>query len=115
MSVDKPEAALDEARGDAVTHRAGTRAELYARAAGLRVVRILSINENGENGGGIAAPAGRVCARRESGYGRNPDRRRRDRIVGDAGGAVSAAIRRSPPARDPRQSQRKLGSQAVRR
>lgn len=55
MSVDKPEAALDEARGDAV-RTARARAELYAKAAGLRIVRILSINENGENGGDMPHP-----------------------------------------------------------
>lgn len=46
LSVDKPEAALDEARADAVA-KARARAELYARAAGLRVKRILAISESG--------------------------------------------------------------------
>lgn len=55
MSIDKPGAALDEARAEAVK-TARTRAELYARAAGLRVVRIVSINENGENDGGSPRP-----------------------------------------------------------
>ena len=46
LVVDKPEAALDEARAKAIaTGRA--RAELYARALGLRVVRVVSVNENG--------------------------------------------------------------------
>ena len=46
LTIDKPEAALDEARTAAVgTARA--RAELYAKAAGLRVDRILSISESG--------------------------------------------------------------------
>lgn len=44
--LDKPEPALDEARTDAVK-TARARAELYARAAGLRVVRIVSISESG--------------------------------------------------------------------
>ncbi|GGZ02163.1 SIMPL domain-containing protein [Novosphingobium colocasiae] len=44
-------AAEDEARVDAIK-AARARAELYARAAGLRVVRIVSINE----GGGYARP-----------------------------------------------------------
>lgn len=44
LTLDKPEAALDEARVDAIA-KAKARAELYARAAGLRVVRILSISE----------------------------------------------------------------------
>ena len=44
LVVDKPEAALDDARAKAVaTGRA--RAELYARAVGMRIVRIVSINE----------------------------------------------------------------------
>ena len=47
LMVDKPEAALDEARGLAVT-AARRRAELYARAAGLKVTRILAISENGD-------------------------------------------------------------------
>ena len=46
LSVDKPESALDEARAKAIaTGRA--RADLYARALGMRVVRIVSINESG--------------------------------------------------------------------
>lgn len=49
LSVDQPEAALDEARGRAVA-AARARADLYAKAAGLRVVRILSISEQGEGG-----------------------------------------------------------------
>ena len=46
LSVDKPESALDEARAKAIaTGRA--RADLYARSLGMRVVRIVSINESG--------------------------------------------------------------------
>ncbi|HEX8222179.1 MAG TPA: SIMPL domain-containing protein [Allosphingosinicella sp.] len=48
LSIDKPEAALDEARTLAVTN-ARARAELYARALGKRVGRILSISEAGAN------------------------------------------------------------------
>lgn len=55
MSIDKPDDALDLARNDAVT-RARARAELYARAAGLRVDRIVSIDESGENDGGSPHP-----------------------------------------------------------
>ncbi len=50
LSLDNPDAALDEARADAVK-RARARAELYARAAGLSVARIVSISENGGNVG----------------------------------------------------------------
>jgi uncharacterized protein len=44
LSIDKPDAAMDEARTDAVA-KAKARAELYARAAGLHVDRIVSISE----------------------------------------------------------------------
>jgi uncharacterized protein YggE len=50
LSIDKPEAALDEARTDAVK-RARARAELYAAAAGMRVARVISIAEAGQNAG----------------------------------------------------------------
>ncbi len=46
FSVDKPEAALDEARVAAIG-KARARAELYARATGLKVRRIVSISETG--------------------------------------------------------------------
>lgn len=51
LSIDKADAALDEARADAVK-RARARAELYATAAGLRVGRIVSIAEAGQSDGG---------------------------------------------------------------
>jgi hypothetical protein len=47
LTIDKPDAASDEARVDAVA-RARARAELYARAAGMRVERIVSIGESGD-------------------------------------------------------------------
>lgn len=51
LTIDRPEAALDEARTRAVV--AGrARAELYARALGMRVVRLLSVSE----GGGHSVP-----------------------------------------------------------
>ena len=46
FQMDEPEPALDEARLDAV-REARERAELYANATGLRIVRILSIQEGG--------------------------------------------------------------------
>lgn len=46
LSIDKPEAALDEARAKAVAI-ARARADLYAKALGKRVGRILSISEGG--------------------------------------------------------------------
>ncbi len=51
LSIDKPDAALDEARTDAVK-RARARAELYAAAAGLKVGRVISIAEAGQDAGG---------------------------------------------------------------
>jgi len=55
LSLSRPDAALDEARADAVT-RARARADLYARAAGLRVERIVSITEAGQNAGDEPGP-----------------------------------------------------------
>lgn len=62
MSLSQPEAALDAARADAVK-RARARAALYAQAAGMRVERILSINEAGENDGGSPQPPVMLRAR----------------------------------------------------
>jgi len=65
LSIDQPDAALDEARTDAVK-RARARAELYARAAGLTVARIVSISENGQNDGGSPTPRVFAMAARDS-------------------------------------------------
>jgi uncharacterized protein YggE len=46
FEIDQPDPAMDEARVAAMA-KARARAELYARAAGLRVARILSISESG--------------------------------------------------------------------
>jgi hypothetical protein len=48
LTIDKPEAALDEARARAIAV-GRARAELYARSLGLRVVRVVSVEENGGN------------------------------------------------------------------
>jgi uncharacterized protein YggE len=48
LAIDKPEAALDEARTQALAN-ARARAALYARALGKKVGRILSISEAGAN------------------------------------------------------------------
>jgi uncharacterized protein YggE len=58
FQMDNHEPALDEARLDAIK-AARARAELYANATGLRIVRILSINE----GGGYFGPPPVVFAR----------------------------------------------------
>jgi len=55
LTIDKPDAALDEARTDAIA-QAKRRADLYAKAAGLRVSRIVSIAESGQDTGGPAQP-----------------------------------------------------------
>jgi hypothetical protein len=46
LEIDRPEAALDEARQAALTN-ARARAELYARSLGMRVRRVLSVSEAG--------------------------------------------------------------------
>lgn len=46
FTLDEPRAAQDEARTQAIA-LGRQRAELYARAAGMRVARILSISEGG--------------------------------------------------------------------
>lgn len=61
FSLDKPDAALDEARARAVA-TARARAMLYAAAAGLRVKRIVSISEAG--GSSPPSPAPMMMAMR---------------------------------------------------
>jgi len=51
LTIDKPETAYDEARVKAIAN-GRARAELYARALGMQVVRLLSVSE----GGAIQAP-----------------------------------------------------------
>ena len=48
LTIDKPEEALDEARVNAVAN-GRARAELYARALGKRVTRVVSVSEGGGN------------------------------------------------------------------
>ena len=60
LSLNNPDAALDEARTDAIK-RARARAEIYAKASGLSVSRIISIAEGSENAGG-GSPAPRFYA-----------------------------------------------------
>lgn len=55
LSLSDPEAALDEARAQAIA-KARARAELYAKAAGLSVGRIVAIDEAGDNGGDRPRP-----------------------------------------------------------
>jgi uncharacterized protein YggE len=51
LTIDKPDAALDEARANAVAI-GRARAEAYARSLGMRLVRVVSVSENG----GYAVP-----------------------------------------------------------
>src|SRR4029453_17917229 len=51
LTIDKPESALDEARMKAIAN-GRARADLYARALGMRVARLLSVSESG----GYAVP-----------------------------------------------------------
>jgi uncharacterized protein YggE len=51
LTIDKPEAALDEARARAVAI-GRARAELYARSLGMRVARVVAVSESG----GYAVP-----------------------------------------------------------
>lgn len=46
LTIDKPESALDEARTKAIAN-GRARAELYARALGMRIVRLISVSEGG--------------------------------------------------------------------
>jgi uncharacterized protein YggE len=48
LTIDQPDAALDEARAKAVAV-GRARAELYARSLGMRVVRLVSVSEGGGN------------------------------------------------------------------
>lgn len=46
LTIDKPESALDEARMKAIAN-GRARADLYAKALGMRVVRLISVSEGG--------------------------------------------------------------------
>jgi uncharacterized protein YggE len=64
LSVEHPEAALDEARTKAVA--AGrARAELYARSLGMRVARVVSVSESGGYAPPPPMPMATMAARAE--------------------------------------------------
>lgn len=69
LTIDKPEAALDEARRNAIAV-ARARAQLYAQATGKRVGRILAISEGG---GGFPRPEGIVVTGSRAGRGEMAD------------------------------------------
>ncbi len=48
LTIDKPESAYDEARTKAIAN-GRARADLYARALGMRIVRLLAVSESGAN------------------------------------------------------------------
>lgn len=62
--VENADAALDEARTQAIT-KARARAELYAKAAGLRVKRILAISEGGAPPPPMPYPVARMAMAQE--------------------------------------------------
>jgi uncharacterized protein YggE len=65
MTIEHPEAALDEARGKAVA--AGrARADLYARSLGLRVARVVAVSESGGYYAPPPAPPPVMMARAQS-------------------------------------------------
>ena len=68
MTIDKPEAALDEARAKAVAI-GRARAELYARSLGLRVARIVAVSKAAD---GFAPPPMPMFARAEAAPGAIP-------------------------------------------
>lgn len=65
LTIDRPEAALDEARTRAIAI-ARERAELYAGALGMRVARVLSVSEAGMVGPPMPVPVARMEAARDA-------------------------------------------------
>lgn len=65
LAVEHPEPALDEARVKALT-AARARADLYARAAGKHVVRIVSIAESGGDANPLMRPMNRLGVAQEA-------------------------------------------------
>lgn len=63
LTIDAIDAAMDEARVDAVK-RARTRADLYARALGMRVDRIVMVSEGGDIG--MPGPIPQMMVRAEA-------------------------------------------------
>jgi uncharacterized protein YggE len=63
LTIEHPEAALDEARGKAIAS-GRARAELYARSLGLRVARVVAVSESG--GYAVPPPAPPMMARAEA-------------------------------------------------
>jgi hypothetical protein len=70
LEIDRPEAALDEARTAAIS-TARARADLYARALGMRVVRVIAVSETG--GAGMPIPRPVAMMREQAGATANID------------------------------------------
>jgi hypothetical protein len=75
LEIERPEAALDEARTAALTN-ARARAELYARSLGMRVVRVLSVSEAGMPVGPQFEPMMRLVAADSAGQAIDPGEQR---------------------------------------
>jgi len=90
LSIDQPDAALDEARSSAVKI-AQARAELYAKASGLSVARIVSIAESGANDGATPQPP-MPLARQRNASDATPVAAGANRSLGDAVGTLPAQI-----------------------
>lgn len=71
FTIEHPEPLLDQARAEAVA-RARARAELYAKAAGMRVGRIISIRENGVANMPPPMPVARAMVMAESARADSP-------------------------------------------
>jgi uncharacterized protein YggE len=66
LTIDKPQQALDEARVNAIAN-GRARAEVYARALGMRVLRLLSVSEpTSFRGGEIVVTGARLGAAADS-------------------------------------------------
>jgi hypothetical protein len=65
LTIEHPEAALDEARGKAIAS-GRARAELYARSLGLRVARVVAVSESGGYAVPPPAPPMPMMARAEA-------------------------------------------------
>ena len=61
LEIDEPEAALNEARRDAL-QKARSRADVYASALGMRVVRVVAVSEGAQNGFPVPMPVARMAA-----------------------------------------------------
>ncbi len=98
LTIDKPEAAYDEARVKAIA--AGrARAELYARALGKRVVRLLSVSESGGYSAPPPMPYARDMAVQSAAVVEDRNRSGHPGTPSDAGDELRASIVKKRAAR----------------